>query len=303
MVYLTEKERIDILIMVGYGDRKRTQQEVCRLFNETYRNRHINQSCVAKIVKKYAETGHVKTKPKTGRRKSVTIGNTALNVLLAVQELPHSSTRDLRRDFDISQTSVCRLLKKEKYHPYKVTLVQQLDYEDFDRRMEYCERIMARCLENPNFLPNVLFSNEATFMLNGRVNRHNCRYWSEDNPHWMLESHTQRPLKLNVWTSIIGNFIIGPFFIDGNLTTARYLDMLTDSVIPAIQGTNIEFNQVWFQQDGAPAHFGRPILNFVNNTFPNRWIGRRGTTEWPARSPDLTPCDFFLWGHLSSDCR
>ena len=22
------------------------------------------------------------------------------------------------------------------------------------------------------------------------------------------------------------------------------------------------------------------------------------TIEWPARSPDLTPCDFFLWGYL-----
>ena len=27
-------------------------------------------------------------------------------------------------------------------------------------------------------------------------------------------------------------------------------------------------------------------------------IGRRGPIEWPARSPDLTPLDFYLWGHL-----
>ena len=27
-------------------------------------------------------------------------------------------------------------------------------------------------------------------------------------------------------------------------------------------------------------------------------MGRRGSHEWPARSPDLTPCDFFLWGWL-----
>ena len=31
-----------------------------------------------------------------------------------------------------------------------------------------------------------------------------------------------------------------------------------------------------------------------------RWIGRRGTIEWPARSPDLTPLDFFLWGYLKN---
>ena len=26
--------------------------------------------------------------------------------------------------------------------------------------------------------------------------------------------------------------------------------------------------------------------------------GRGGPLEWPARSPDLTPMDFWLWGYL-----
>ena len=34
-----------------------------------------------------------------------------------------------------------------------------------------------------------------------------------------------------------------------------------------------------------------------------RWIGRTGTTDLalhcrPPRSPDMTPCDFFLWGYV-----
>ena len=29
-----------------------------------------------------------------------------------------------------------------------------------------------------------------------------------------------------------------------------------------------------------------------------KWIGRRGAIEWSARSPDLTPLDFFLWVYL-----
>ncbi len=33
----------------------------------------------------------------------------------------------------------------------------------------------------------------------------------------------------------------------------------------------------------------------MDDTFV-RWIDRRGTVEWPPRSPDLTPCDFSLWG-------
>ncbi|KAJ8889279.1 hypothetical protein PR048_008777 [Dryococelus australis] len=42
----------------------------------------------------------------------------------------------------------------------------------------------------------------------------------------------------------------------------------------------------WFQHDGAPTQFSLA------------WIGRSGPIAWPARSPDLTPLDYFLWGHM-----
>ena len=32
--------------------------------------------------------------------------------------------------------------------------------------------------------------------------------------------------------------------------------------------------------------------------FPGLLITLRGDVEWPARSPDLSPCDVFLWGYL-----
>ncbi|EFN82476.1 hypothetical protein EAI_06335, partial [Harpegnathos saltator] len=60
------------------------------------------------------------------------------------------------------------------------------------------------------------------------------------------------------------------------------------------------FDDVWFQQDGASPHYGRIVRNYLNDTFPNRWIGRRGTIEWPPRSPDIAPLDFFLWGYIKN---
>ena len=32
--------------------------------------------------------------------------------------------------------------------------------------------------------------------------------------------------------------------------------------------------------------------------FPGRLVSLRGDVVWPARSPDLSICDFLLWGHL-----
>lgn len=57
-------------------------------------------------------------------------------------------------------------------------------------------------------------------------------------------------------------------------------------------------NQVWFQQDGAHPHDGLQVHHYLDNVFPNRWIGRRGFIEWPARSPDLSPLDYFMWSFI-----
>ena len=57
---------------------------------------------------------------------------------------------------------------------------------------------------------------------------------------------------------------------------------------------------LYFQQDGAPAHYAVSVQKWLDEHFPDRWIGHHGFVEWPARSPDLTPLDFFLWGVLKS---
>ncbi|KAJ8951673.1 hypothetical protein NQ318_012214 [Aromia moschata] len=56
----------------------------------------------------------------------------------------------------------------------------------------------------------------------------------------------------------------------------------------------------WFQLDGCPAHYILPVQRWLHNYFPGRWIGRGRDCPrpWPARSPDMTPLDFFVWGTM-----
>lgn len=53
---------------------------------------------------------------------------------------------------------------------------------------------------------------------------------------------------------------------------------------------------LYFQQDGAPAHDAIIVRQYLNQIFPNRWIGNYDVTPWPARSTDFTPLDNFLLG-------
>ncbi|CAK9822955.1 hypothetical protein ANTRET_LOCUS1385 [Anthophora retusa] len=58
--------------------------------------------------------------------------------------------------------------------------------------------------------------------------------------------------------------------------------------------------EMYYQQDGCPAHNSREVANYLNATFQDRIISTYGPIRWPARSPDLSPLDFFLWGYLQS---
>ncbi|KAJ4426530.1 hypothetical protein ANN_27344 [Periplaneta americana] len=62
----------------------------------------------------------------------------------------------------------------------------------------------------------------------------------------------------------------------------------------------INRQHIHFLHNGAPAHFSRTARRYLDRRFPGRWIGRGGPIAWPPRSPDLSPLDFYLWGHLKS---
>ena len=63
---------------------------------------------------------------------------------------------------------------------------------------------------------------------------------------------------------------------------------------------NGAFPRLWWAQYGAPPHRYRPVHARLQTLFPNRVIGLGHDPEWPARSPDLNPLDFFLRGYLKA---
>lgn len=55
---------------------------------------------------------------------------------------------------------------------------------------------------------------------------------------------------------------------------------------------------IWFQQDGAPPHYAVNVRDYLDLTFPEQWVGKRSSLEWPARSPDLSPL-YYFYGDIS----
>lgn len=187
-----------------------------------------------------------------------------------------------------------------KFHPYKLQIIHQLKEDDYIKRQTYA-RVFFERFSTPTRMFNIFFSDEAHFHLGGYVNKQNMQYWSASNPNEVHQKPLHSP-KTTVWCAISGNGIIGPdFFNKGETVTAeRYRVMLDIFFIPELHG-HITYNKrTHFQQDGATAHTARESMIKVRELFPKKLISRFGDVAWPPRSPDLTPCDFFLWGYRKS---
>ena len=183
--------------------------------------------------------------------------------------------------------------------PYKLQLVQAITDNDKRTREQFCVDMQEK-LEEDEFLERLVFSDEATFHTNGKVNKHNVRIWGEENPHATVEHERDSP-KVNVFCAISKNRLYGPLFFEGNVTGDVYLEMLQNWLMDELIAH--EHEDFIFQQDGAPPHWKLTVRAYLNDNMRERWIGRAGVKDsvllkWPPRSPDLTPCDFFLWGYV-----
>ncbi|GFY20042.1 DUF4817 domain-containing protein [Trichonephila clavipes] len=74
--------------------------------------------------------------------------------------------------------------------------------------------------------------------------------------------------------------------------------MITNFFIPELN--NLDVQELWFQQDGATCHTARATIDLLKDTLGDRLSSRFGPVNWPPKSCDLTPLDFFLWGYVKS---
>ncbi|GFS75074.1 DUF4817 domain-containing protein [Trichonephila clavipes] len=171
----------------------------------------------------------------------------------------------LREGVDGDRFNSCQVI-----HSQFGLAIHQNDHQARRRFVEWAQNEIAVV---PDFHKRILFSDEAHFWLNGYVNKQNCRIWSEANPQVYVETPLH-PEKLTV---------------NGD----RYRAMITNFFIPEMNNHDVQ--ELWFKQDGATCHTARATIDLLKDTFGDRLISRFGPVNWPPRSCDLTPLDYFLW--------
>jgi hypothetical protein len=203
------------------------------------------------------------------------------------------STRKAACTLGMSHTTILSILHDDfHFKAYKYHFWHKLEEHDYEKRVIFARWFLSLA---PGVKFFFYFSDEAYFYLTLPLNKQNNRIWSGENPFQGIEL----PLydkKLLVWCAISAEGIIGPYYFEQTVTKEEYLKMLeTYFWRKHIQNPN--FKKYYFQQDGATPHTADATQTWLKSKFSKKFVDKK---MWPPRSPDLNPCDFYLWGHLKS---
>ena len=222
----------------------------------------INLKRVHRLIAKFEKTGCVKDAPKCEAPKVVTNDENMDLVAAAYVQSPRKSKAS--SELQISRRSLGRIMTEIGLKPFRPRLLQALNDDDPDRRQQFCKEFLSLYHLDSNIVDEVIWTDEATFKLNGRINRHYSVYWADENPHEILR-------KLICWASQSGErlpamvCLIGPFFFDKTVNAQNYEEMLKTKLWPLLRDCQ-NVNEL-FQQDGAPPHYGLSVRQWLNDHF------------------------------------
>lgn len=142
-----------------------------------------------------------KKRQKTYNINDVEINNAVLNQVAANRK---GSVRLFSQETGVPKTTLHRIIKKKKLHPYKPTVVQKLVDTDYPRRRVFCNWYTEKTNEDNNFHKKIIWSDETRITNCGIFNKHNTHYWALENPHLKEERRSQTKFGTNVWCGMFG---------------------------------------------------------------------------------------------------
>lgn len=299
----TLRQRIQIVEI--YYENSRSVTRTLRALRDVYgRNDRPNKATIERLMARFKETGSVGDRPVPVRRRTARSNENIAAVAESVREDNRMSIPRRSQEVGLSQTSTWRILRKDLgLHPYKIQLTQELKPQDHGSRRTFADWVLEQLETDPHFGEKIIFSDEAHFWLNGYVNKQNCRIWDNNNPREILETPLY-PERLTVWCGLWAGGIFGPYIFRNErnqpvtVNGERYRTMITNFFWPELD--DMDLDDIWFQQDGATSHTAALSRDLLQEKFPGRVISKFADVEWPPRSCDLTPLDFFLWGYVKS---
>lgn len=287
MVRLNERERRNAVQMLLNG---RAQSDVARALN-------VHRSTSSRLHQRLKQNGTTADRPRPGRPRVTSprqdryirlthLRNRLLTPTETAQNTPGIHNNRISRDTVLNRLRKFGLRARRPYVGLPLTRQRRM------ARMDWLHQ------HRPNVFPahrwrRTLFTDESRFLLyraDGRrrvFRRRGERY----NNNCVLERDKFGGGGVMVWGGICHGRKTRLVIVEGNMTAARYRDVILQPVVlPFVRQHNVTL-----QQDNARPHVARLSMDFMadNNIDVMRWL---------AFSPDLSPIEH-LWDVMDQCVR
>ena len=129
---LTTEQRVEIILLSGRDGA--TNRSVAEQFNRNHPHENVSHTSVGRLINKFRETGSVVDKKRSGR--PGLSAETRAQVLEKIASSPRKSVRRASSEIGVPRSTMQKVLKVEKFHPYKLQILHKLYEDDSDRRLE-----------------------------------------------------------------------------------------------------------------------------------------------------------------------
>lgn len=109
------------------------------------------------------------------RSRSVRTPGMEERVLKRVEKYPETSIKRIAATEGINYSLAWLILHEQLLHPHHLQRVQVLTPPDHYARLEFCQWLLKKCIENPQFTASILYTDEAGFTRDGIINYQNTR--------------------------------------------------------------------------------------------------------------------------------
>jgi [histone H3]-lysine36 N-dimethyltransferase SETMAR len=298
-----EEQRINIRFCVLLGH---TVSETHTMLQAAYGQDAVSLSTVRRWHSRFQDgRSCVKDDPKSGRPRSVRVPETINFVDDVISENARISVDQVSQVTGISTGSAHKILHDD-LGMHKVcsrSIPHSLTADQMENRIIISADLMEEADRDPSFTRSIITADESWCYLFDPKTKAESRVWMRktDPPEAVPVAPIHRSRKKVLVTTFFDSdgLVHAEFLPQGETVTAMYYEGVLQRLLERIQRSRPNFlpSGKWYlQHDNARPHTAVKIQQF---------IAKHSITvlPHPPYSPDLAPCDFFLFPRVKASLR